>query len=145
MKLRKELLNGMLITAGVGAYFLLMEALGLSDIFFLRILNIFIVLYGVNRTLKSNIEEGKNEYLENIKSGGLTAFIGVILSVIGLRIYIAIRGGDAYIKSLSDVFLFGNNPTENEYCLGVLFEASASAVIGTFILMQYWRRHIVSD
>jgi len=145
MKLQKELVNGFLIFLGIGIYFLAMEALGLSDIYYLRILNIFIVLYIVNRTIKTNIQEGKTHYLKNMISGGLTSLIGVILSVIGLRIYIEIRGGDEYIKNFSDVFLFGNNPTANEYCIGLLFEGTASAVIATFILMQYWKRYTLID
>lgn len=145
MKLRKELANGILIFLGIGIYFLTMEALGLSDIYYLRLLNIFIVLYVVNKTLKSNIKEGKTDYLQNIISGGLTSFIGVFMSVIGLRLYIAIKGGDAYIKNLSDVFLFGSDPSANEYCIGLFFEGIASAVIATFILMQYWKRYTLID
>lgn len=145
MKLQKEFANGILIFLGIGIYFLAMEVLGLSDIYYLRLLNIFIVLFVVNKTIKTNIKEGKKEYLPNIISGGLTSFIGVILSVIGLRIYIAIRGGDQYIKNLSDVYLFGSDPSANEYCIGLLFEGTASAVIATFILMQYWKRYTAID
>lgn len=122
-----------------------MEAAGLSNSYYLRILNIFIVLFITNKTIKTNIQEGKNDYLKNMISAGLTSIIGVVLSVIGLRLYIAFKGGDEYLKNLSDVFLFGNNPTANEYCIGLLFEGIASAVIAAFILMQYWRKHIVSD
>jgi hypothetical protein len=145
MKLRKELANGILIFFGIGIYFLAMEALGLSNVYYLRLLNIFIVLYVVNRTIKTNIEEGKTDYFQNIISGGLTSFIGVFLSCFGLREYIMIRGGAEYIKKLSDAFLFGNNPTVNEYCIGLFFEGIASSVIATFILMQYWKSHTAID
>lgn len=145
MKLQKELLNGFYIFLGIGIYFLIMEVAGLTHSYYLRILNIFIVLFITNKTIKTNIQEGKNDYLKNIISAGLTPLTGVVLSVIGLRVYIAFKGGDDYLKNLSDVFLFGNNPTVNEYCIGLLFEGIASAVIATFILMQYWRKYIVSD
>ena len=145
MKVQKEVVNGMLIALGIGIYFLIMEVLGLANVYYLRLLNIFIVLFIINRTIKTNIEEGKKDYLQNILSGGLTSFIGVFLSVIGLRIYIAIRGGDAYIKNLSEAFIFGSDPSANEYCIGLLFEGIASSVIATFILMQYWKTQTIID
>ena len=118
MKLQKELLNGFYIFLGIGIYFLIMEVAGLTHSYYLRILNIFIVLFITNKTIKTNIQEGKHDYLKNIISAGLTPLTGVVLSVIGLRVYIAFKGGDDYLKNLSDVFLFGNNPTVNEYCIG---------------------------
>ncbi|MBP8066842.1 MAG: hypothetical protein KAY31_05170, partial [Flavobacterium sp.] len=112
----REFRNGTIIFVGIGIYFLLMEMLGLSNHFYLRILNVFIVLYGTNRTIKANIYEGQNDYLFNLTSGAMTAFIGVILSVIALNIYIHLRGGAEYIKTLSEAFLFGGSPSIYQYC-----------------------------
>jgi hypothetical protein len=121
-------------------YFLLMELLGLSDVFILRLLNILIVIYFVNKTIKSNYIEGKLEYLDNLISGTLTSLIGVALSVAGLLAYISIKGGDAYLTNLSQNFLFGGgNPSMYQFCIGLLFEGIASSIIITFTLMQYWK------
>ena len=140
MNISKELNNGVLIFVGIGIYFLVMELLGLSHLFFLRMLNIVIVIYFLNKTIKSNYDEGKIDYLENLISGTLTALIGVVLSVIGLLIYISIKGGDAYLARLSQNFLFGGGtPTMNQYCIGLLFEGIASSIIIAFTLMQYWK------
>ncbi|SFB02158.1 hypothetical protein SAMN05660845_1355 [Flavobacterium swingsii] len=140
MSIPKELNNGILIFIGIGLYFLTMELLGLSDVFLLRILNIFIVIYFLNKTIKSNYNEGKTEYLENLISGTLTALIGVALSVAGLLTYISMKGGDAYLAKLSQNFLFGGGtPSVNEYCIGLFFEGIASSIIITFTLMQYWK------
>ena len=140
MSISKELNNGILIFVGIGIYFLIMEMLGLSHLFFLRMLNIFIVIYFINKTIKSNYIEGKTEYLENLISGTLTALIGVVLSVVGLLIYISMKGGDAYLAKLSQNFLFGGGtPSVNQYCIGLFFEGIASSIIITFTLMQYWK------
>lgn len=140
MNLSKELYNGIMIFIGIGIYFLLMELLGLSDIFILRLLNIFIVIYFVNKTIKSNYVEGKLEYLENLISGTLTSLIGVALSVAALLGYISLKGGDAYLSNLSQNFLFGGgNPSMYQFCIGLLFEGIASSIIITFTLMQYWK------
>lgn len=140
MNISKELNNGILIFISIGIYFLLMELLGLSDVFLLRLLNIFIVVYFINKTIKSNYREGKTEYLENIISGSLTSLIGVALSVAGLLAYISMKGGNDYLANLSKNFLFGGGePTMYQYCIGLLFEGIASSIIITFTLMQYWK------
>jgi len=141
----REFRNGTIIFVGIGVYFLIMELLGLSNIFYLRFLNIFIVLYGINRTIKANIYDGQNDYLFNLTSGAMAAFVGVILSVIGLNIYIHLKGGADYIKTLSEAFLFGGSPSIYQYCAGLLFEGLASSVIGAFALMQYWKGKTVRD
>jgi len=141
----REFINGFIIFMGIGIYFLLMDFLGFSDVFFLRVLNVFIIVYGINRTLKANVYEGHNDYLFNLTSGVLTAFVGVILSIIGLNIYIHIRGGEAYIKTLSEAFLFGGSPSVYQYCAGLLFEGLASSAIAAFTLMQYWKGKTVHN
>ena len=146
MSISKELINGTLIFISIGIYFLIMELLGLSDVFYLRILNIFIVIYFLQKTIKSNYQEGKMQYLENLISGTLTSLIGVVLSVAGLMVYISMRGGDAYLAKLSANFLFGGgSPSMNQYCIGLLFEGIASSIIITFTLMQYYKDRTVEN
>lgn len=146
MNISKELNNGILIFISIGIYFLFMELLGLSDVFLLRLLNIFIVVYFINKTIKSNYREGKTEYLENIISGSLTSLIGVALSVAGLLAYISMKGGNAYLANLSKNFLFGGGePSMYQYCIGLLFEGIASSIIITFTLMQYWKDRPIKE
>jgi len=139
MKLPKELLNGILIAFGIAVFFLAMEILGLSNKFYLRFLNILIVYYGVHSTIKSNIAEGQTGYVSNLISAGLTAFVGVGLSIASLVTFIYVQGGTAYLSTLSEGFLFGGKPSVNEYCIGLFIEAIASAVMVVFIAMQFWR------
>ena len=139
MKIARELSNGIIIFAGIAIYFIIIELLGLSHILYLRMFNAFILFYGVNRTLKANFKEGKSGYVTNLLSAGLTAVLGVLLSVGGLLFYIYLRGGDSYIDTLSKDFLFGGKPSANQYCIGVLFEGLASAIIVVFVTMQLWR------
>jgi hypothetical protein len=46
MKLTKEIRNGFLIFLGIGLYFLLMNVLGLANLFYLRTLNVFFIFWG---------------------------------------------------------------------------------------------------
>lgn len=139
MKLSKEFINGFLIFLGIGIYFILMEVLGLSRYYFLRIFNVLIVIYGLNKTIKSNIQEGKTGYIKNLISSGLTGFIGIALGIIGLAVYVYYRGGQTYLNNLSEAFMFGGNPTLGEYCFGLFIEGIASVFMVVFINMQFWR------
>lgn len=92
MKSTKEITNGCIIFITIGIYFILMEMLKLSDLFYLRILNILFVFYGVNRTIQMNLDEGKKKFVSNAVSALFTAIIGVVLSIIALVIYSHLRG-----------------------------------------------------
>lgn len=145
MKLPKELYNGCIIFIGIGLYFLLMEAIGLADLFYLRLFNILFVFYGTNKTLTMNYAEGKTIFVSNAVSALITSLIGVFLSIAGLVAYSFMKGGDEYVQSLSETFLFGGNPSVMTYSISLLFEGIVSAVIVTFILILYWDTRYASD
>lgn len=145
MKLPKEISNGILIFLGIGLYFLLMELLGLADVLYLRLLNVLFVFYGTNKTLRSNFNEGKAVLVSNAVAALVTSLTGVFLSIVGLIAYSYAKGGDAYVKSLSETFLFGGNPSVMTYSISLLFEGIVSAVIVTFMLLLFWETRYVSD
>lgn len=145
MKLPKELVNGFIIFVGIGLYFLIMEILGLADIYLLRLFNVLFVFYGAHRTLKANFSENKTILVSNAVSALLTALTGIFLSIIGLIIYSYSKGGDAYVGSLSKTFLFGGDPSVMTYSISLFFEGIVSAVIVTFMLMLYWDPRYASD
>ena len=140
MKFKRELINGIIIFLGIGVYFLLLELLKLSHIFPLRILNILIVAYGVNRTIKSNQADGIRGYNTNFISAVVTSMIGAVLSIACLLAYIEFKGGEVYLKNLAENFIFGGGElTIQQYCIGLLFESTAASLIVSFCLMQYWK------
>jgi hypothetical protein len=122
-----------------------MNQLGYGNVFYLRLVNVVFIFYGVNRTVKSNLANGKNNFVSNAVSAMITSIIGVSLSVFGLFIYSIYKGGDTYIKSLSQSFLFGGNPSVNTYCISLLFEGIASSVIVTLLLMLYTNNRFDAD
>ena len=145
MKLPKEIINAIIIFIGISAYFLIIDLFNLSDILWLRMFNVLFVWYGVTRTLSYNVEHGKKDYAYNLFSAGTTAFAGVFLSIIGLVTYIHLRGGDDYVNNLSQDLLFGGKPSANQYCIGILFEGVASALIVVFVSVQYWRSKMAAQ
>jgi len=145
MKLPKELLNGTIIFIGIAAYFLLMNVLGYGNSFYLRLVNIFFVFYGVNRTIQMNVKEGQTDFVSNAVAAMITSLVGVFLSITGLVIYSYMQGGDAYVQSLSKTFLFGGNPSIFSYSISLLFEGIASSVIVAMLLMLYWNNRLTTD
>lgn len=145
MKIPKEILNGFFIFLAIAVFFLLMEVLNLSHLFYLRLLNVLFIFYGVNRTLKMNIAQGKNSFVPTAVSAMVTSFTGVMLSVLALLIYSYAKGGDPYVKSLSQAFMFGGEPSVPTYTLCLLFEGSASCIIVTLLLLLYWNNKYKAD
>jgi hypothetical protein len=145
MKLKIEFINGVLIFIGVAIYFLIIELLGLSHIYFLRLANALFVIYGVRRTILWHISHSERDYLQNYISGYITSLIAVVLSVISLRIYCLARGGDSYVKEFSKMFWFGNNASLNDYCIGLLFEGAASSILVVFVLMNHYNSKFLAD
>ncbi|NMH28208.1 hypothetical protein [Flavobacterium silvaticum] len=140
MKFTRELTNGIIIFLGIGVYFIILELLGLSDEFLLRIFNVAFVIYGVNRTIKANQADGIRGYNTNLLSAIITSMIGAFLSIGTLLAYIKFKGGESYLKNLADNFIFGGGHlTIQQYCIGLLFEATAASLIVSFCLMQYWK------
>jgi hypothetical protein len=145
MKISKEVFNGATIFVGISVYFLLMNALGFADVFYLRLFNIVFVYYGVNKTIQMNVAEGKKTFVSNAVSAMMTSIVGVVLSVIGLIVYSYMKGGDNYVQSLSETFLFGGKPSVETYCISLLFEGVASSVIVTLFAMLYWNNRFTAD
>lgn len=145
MKISKEVFNGTTIFVGISVYFLLMNALGFADVFYLRLFNIVFVYYGVNKTIQMNVAEGKKTFVYNVVSAMMTSLVGVVLSVAGLIVYSYMKGGDNYVQSLSETFLFGGNPSVETYCISLLFEGVASSIIVTLFAMLYWNNRFTAD
>lgn len=138
MKLSKEITNGFFIFLGIALYFLLINAIGLGDKAYMRLFNTFFVLYGVNRTVKMNLAEGKTNFVSNAFAALKTSLIGVALSVLGLLIYSNLKGGNEFVQSLPKTFLFSGNASIIDFCISLLFEGIASSVVVAMFIMLYY-------
>jgi len=145
MKIPKEIINGFLIFVGIAVFFALMELLNLSHLFYLRLLNVLFIFYGVNRTLKMNLAEGKNGFVTNAISATVTSFTGIVISIVALIMYSYAKGGDTYVTSLSQAFMFGGEPSVMAYSVSLLFEGSASCIIVTLMMMLLWNNKYAAD
>lgn len=132
--------NGVLITFFIGIYFLVVEAFNISDVLWLRMLNLLIVAYGVNLTIKHKMLNGSLNYVSNLFSGFITSLIGVVLSIMGLLLYVVFFTGTDYLKELApSIFLFSSEVVLWKYAFGLLLEGISSSVVVSFAIMQRWK------
>jgi len=140
MKFKREITNGVLIFVLMGIYFLIIELLDLSHLFYLRIFNVIFVIYAVNRTIKGNHDAGVRGYFTNLMGAIITSMVGAVLSIVALMIYLKIKGGAQYLNEHPMRYIFGGEANTVEYfCIGLFFEASAASLAVSFCLMQYWK------
>lgn len=139
MKISRIVINGFIIFIGLALYFLLIEALGLSDQIYLRLLNFIFVIYGVNRTLKSNYNDGIYGYFTNLMAAIFTALTSLVLGLISFVAYLEYKGGEAHLYHYADSYVFGGDPNIYQFMVGLAVEGIAASVIISFALMQYWK------
>ncbi len=139
MKLSKEISNGLLIFFGIIILFFVFKIFGLEKVSYLRFFNGLVVFFVFSKMQKENVKNGNIGFGNNFLSIFKAGLIGVFLSVIALAINANFNGGEVYLKTLSHGFLFGKNPTVNEYCFGLLIEGMASVVAISFICIQAWQ------
>lgn len=140
IKAKEEYKNGFLIFLLLGLFFLIMDFAGLSDVAYLRVVNIAFILFGINLTLK-HLSEKKANYLKMFTSGMMTALFGILLSLAGLFVYMQMTGAE--ITEYSTTIIPTTSMTR--YFLVLFAEGLSSSIIAVFALMQYWKSEAVSS
>jgi hypothetical protein len=101
--------HALLITLLIGSFFFLCTLFGLEGNPYLRFLNIGFVIFGIYLAIKESIyKNGESKYLINLGIGIRTSAFAVILSVIGVIIYIQFIDPD-FINIMKNSFLIGSN------------------------------------
>lgn len=140
MKISRIVINGIIIFIGIGLFFLLMEVLGLSDNIYLRLVNFVFVIYGVNRTIKSNFDDNINGYFTNLAAAFATAMLSLVIGIISFMLYVEYKGGEAYLENYASDYIFGGgDPSPYQFGIGLFIEGLAASAVVSFALMQYWK------
>lgn len=139
MKVSRILTNGIIIFIGIALFFVLMEALGLSDQVYLRLVNFVFVIYGVNRTIKQDYKDRIDGYFTNLGSAFLTAVVSAVLTIFAFMAYAEYRGGERYLDTFVENYIFAGDPSLYQFCIGLFIEGLAASAVVSFALMQYWK------
>ncbi len=134
--------NSLKIVLGIVVYFFAMRLFGLENVSELRFLNFIFVVWGINSSIKDSIYKNKNtSYLDNLSLGIFTSVLAVIVTIVGLIIYVSFVNPQ-FMEVLKDSFLWGKGNLELHHIVfALLIEGVASSVICSFILMQYWKNY----
>lgn len=131
----------LLITALIGGFFFLTKLLGIEDNPYLRFLNLIFVVIGIQQAIKTNIEVNKDtNYITNLGLGLQTSATAVIMSIIGVITYIEIINPE-FLSVMNNSFLIGGDLSIAEIFITLLIEGMASAFVGSFIIMIFYKNH----
>lgn len=134
-------INALLIALLIGGFFFISLLLGFEENSKLRFLNLLFLLVGVHRAVKINIFKNKEtNYFTNFGIGLKTGIIAVILSVLGVIIYAQVINPN-FMEVLRNSSLIRGNLSIYEIIFTLMLEGVASSVIGSFIIMQFYKNH----
>ncbi|MDX6747143.1 hypothetical protein SHK09_10105 [Polaribacter sp. PL03] len=133
--------NALLITLLIGGFFLLCKLFGLDENPYLRFLNLAFVLFGIHLAIKESVFKNKEtKYTTNLGIGIRTSALAVLLSIIGVVVYIQFINPD-FLNVMNNSFLIGGDLSLPEIIITLVIEGMASSFIGSFIMMQFYKNH----
>jgi len=137
---------GLITTAGLIAYFLLMKLAGLVQIVELRMLNLFILIAGVGFAIREYKRSSDDEmdYLQGFGIGMLTTAVSVITFSLFIFFYLNLLD-PAFMETIKQEEAFGQYLNPYMAALAIFFEGMGSGLILSFIIMQYMKRSMLSD
>ncbi|SEE55455.1 DUF4199 domain-containing protein [Polaribacter dokdonensis] len=137
--------NAILIVLMIGGFFLISKALGLEGNPYLRFLNLIFVLIGIRQAVKTNVEVNNvTGYAKNAGVAFGTSIIGVLLSTLGVLIYIEFIDPE-FLSTMNNSFLIGGDVSIFELLFTLVIEGIASSVVGSLIVMQFYKNHGKSE
>jgi hypothetical protein len=135
----------LLITLLIGAFFFLSKLLGYAGNEFLRFLNLLFVLLGIHEAIKVSIFKNKEtNYATNLGLGIATSALAVLFSIIGVVVYTEVINPE-FFSTLQSSFLIGGELSMAEIIFTLALEGMASSVVGSFIIMQFYKNHDKKD
>jgi hypothetical protein len=137
---------GLITTAGLIGYFLLMKLVGLHQIAELRMLNLIILIAGVWLAIRSYKRKTDDEmdYLQGFGIGMLTSAVSVIIFSVFIFIYLNFLD-PAFMETLKQNEAFGQYLNPYMAAVAIFFEGMGSALILSFIIMQYMKGSMLGD
>lgn len=132
--------HAIIIMLMIGGFFLFCKLLGEENNPYLRFLNIVFVILGIRQAVKTSIDyNNETSYATNYGIALGTASLGVILSTIGVILYISFVNPN-FLNELDSSFLIGgSNLTIYELAFTLVIEGIASSVVGSLMIMQYFK------
>jgi len=134
--------NGLLLTASLIGYFLIMKLFGLHYKTELRIFNAILVIYFIHKSIKDYYTQvSEPDYIGGLLTGSLTNAIAV--SVFGLLAPIYLYVDPEFLGYLNNDGLWGSQLNVNKVIMILFMEGIPSGLIVSFVTMQYYKSKTV--
>lgn len=133
--------NAVLIVFMIGGFFFFTKIFGLHENPFLRFFNLLFVGIGIRQAIKTNIKVNKEtSYIINLGLGLQTSALAVLFSIVGVVSYVEFIDPD-FLNAMDKSFLISGSLSLPELFITLLIEGMASSLIGSFIVMQFYKNH----
>ena len=137
--------HAILISLMIGGFFFLSKLVGLEENPYLRFVNLLFVIIGIRQAIKENIYVHKEtNHAKNFATGFASAALAVILSTIGVVIYIEFINPE-FLEVMNQSFLIGGDTSLFELAFTLVIEGLASSIVSTLIVMQFFKNHSKED
>ncbi|MCE3296864.1 MAG: hypothetical protein K0R65_2578 [Crocinitomicaceae bacterium] len=124
----------------IAAFFLLMKLVGMENVAGLRVFNLVIVVYFMNRLARKNLMDDPDlNYVEGLGSLMMANVLTVVASVIGFIAYVRLFDPDFLNNHKAALFWLNNDTSLWRTVVSLFMEGMAGAIIVSFTLMQYWK------
>ena len=138
--------NGLYMLGCLVAYFLIMRALGLADIYWLRALNVIFVMIFVRNAIVSYREMSGASYYDDFSDmfriGVRTSFVGIGAFAAFMALYLD-QVDVEFMTELASKESFGGQITAVSAAFIIFVEGMVSALAGTFVLIQLYKSKTV--
>ena len=137
--------HAIFISLMIGAFFFLSKLVGLEENPYLRFVNLLFIIIGIRQAIKENIYVHKEtNHAKNFATGFASAALAVILSTIGVVIYIEFINPE-FLEVMNQSFLIGGDTSLFELAFTLVIEGLASSIVSTLIVMQFFKNHSKED
>lgn len=137
---------GVLLAAALVGYFLLMRALGLGHVYWLRALNALILFFTVRAAIlnyrRESTENMYDDFFNFFKIGMRTAFIGIAAFAVFIAIYLDILDPN-FLNEVRQVEKLSPYLTPVTAAGIVFIEGFGSAFVCTYLVIQISKRKTV--
>lgn len=134
--------RGVIVTAILIAYFLLMKLFGLADNIWLRTLNAIILFGGVYKSIESWKSKKKDQlpYFNGLAVGiWVSAVVAIVFSIF---LFAYLSYDTALMEKISSIPIFRLEFTPAKASLVIFFEAMFSGYIFSYMSMQFLKKSI---
>jgi hypothetical protein len=139
---------GVLLAAALIGYFLLMRALGLGHVYWLRALNAFILFFTVRGAILKYRNESSDtmydEFFNFFKIGMRTAFVGITAFAVFVAIYMDVLD-PTFLEEVRQVEKLSPYLTPVTAAGIVFIEGFGSAFVCTYLVIQISKRKTVDN